>query len=297
MKKYESVKLVGVPLDAVGVEADFGRLELRHRLKHGGGGIAVSSLKQEIYAWFGFNRSLLLAEALDYASDLQDLVSIATQRPAAFGVLRFYDSSWDHAASDPQKRLRAELYGEWRVKTQTYKRDPRSSDMLFTFEQLGGIEGVKRWMTAAEKYRELLGRVMVTRYSQEPVVQDIVLNRVAPLEAFHRLWSGVGENKMNLADRLDALIAYAGEPFEKLIGAGNASKWRQKAKSHRHDIAHHLGRHTGLDAAELFYIGQGAYWLFVICMLREARAPREVFDHMTTCQRFLWEAKEIQGIL
>ncbi|GHH61524.1 hypothetical protein GCM10017774_87820 [Lentzea cavernae] len=169
--------------------------------------------------------------------------------------------------------------------------------MLFTFEQLGGIDGVSRWMTAAERYREFLGRVMATRYAKESMIQDEMLNRIASLEAFHRTWSGIGENQMNLVRRLEGLVDHAGEPFEKLVGAGKTSTWCQKAKNHRNDIAHHLGRHPDLDVTELFYVGQAAYWLFTICMLREAGAPQEVFDHMVACRHFIWESSEIQGIL
>lgn len=144
----------------------------------------------------------------------------------------------------------------------------------------------------AERCREFLGRVMATRYAKESMVQDEVLNRIASLEAFHRTWSGIGENQMNLVRRLERLADHAGEPFEKLVGAGKAS-----AKNHRNDIAHHLGRHPDLDVTELFYVGQAAYWLFIICMLREAGAPQEVFDHMVTCRHFIWESGEIQVIL
>jgi hypothetical protein len=117
---------------------------------------------------------------------------------------------------------------------------------------------------------------------------------VASLEALHKHWSGRSEK---LVDALQELAAYAGAPFEQLVGLGKVTTWCQKAKDERHDIAHHLGRQPHLDMSELFYIGQGAYWLFVMCLLREAQAPQAVFDHLESCDSFRFESRELQGIL
>lgn len=170
--------------------------------------------------------------------------------------------------------------------------------MLFTFDQFGGIAGVERWMQTAARYRELLGRVMNTLYTPFMFVQDRILHRVASLEAFHKQWSGKSTGQ--LITRLEELATYAGEPFAKLVGQTeqnqNVVAWCEKAKAARHKVAHHWGRQTQ-DGAELYFIGQAAYWLFVICLLREAQAPQAVFDHLVTAGSFRFESQEIQGIL
>lgn len=71
----------------------------------------------------------------------------------------------------------------------------------------------------------------------------------------------------------------------------------KKAKDYRNDIAHHLARYPGVEAAEMHYVWQAAYWLFVLCLLREAEAPQACFDRLVQSQRFLFEAEEIRRFL
>lgn len=149
--------------------------------------------------------------------------------------------------------LPVELFMEWIAKVEPGLKPLRERHMLFTFDQFGGMAGVERWMPVAERYRELLGRVMNTIYPSSMFVQDRVLNRVASLEALHKQWSG---RSAKLVDALQELPAYADAPFEHLVGSGKVTTWCQKAKDERHDIAHHLGRQPHLDMSELFYIGQ-----------------------------------------
>jgi hypothetical protein len=42
----------------------------------------------------------------------------------------------------------------------------------------------------------------------------------------------------------------------------------------------------------MYFTAEAAYWLFVLCMLREIQAPRPVFDHLERCPRFLWAKKK-----
>ncbi|MEU4763324.1 hypothetical protein AB0H12_08710 [Actinosynnema sp. NPDC023794] len=47
----------------------------------------------------------------------------------------------------------------------------------------------------------------------------------------------------------------------------------------------------------MHYVGQAAYWLFVLCLLRGAEAPEACFDRLVQSQRFLFEAEEIRRLL
>lgn len=47
-------------------------------------------IRQDNYVKFDFATALELNEAIDLASDLQDLISIATMRPAAFKTLLMF---------------------------------------------------------------------------------------------------------------------------------------------------------------------------------------------------------------
>lgn len=288
-------RIVGMQQEPRTVELPFGRLELRHVVRPPMGDMTGLRMSQDVFARFDFEGLRPLTEAIDHASELQDLVSIATQRPAAFGGILLHQEAWNRQTPKGRTvRRPVQLYSEWRV-TADLKKASRRDDFLFTFEEFGGIEGVGRWMRVAETYRELLGRMMMTRYAKESTVQDVVVSRVATLEGFDR--QRFGGNQTKLLTRLKRLAGHAGAPFERLVGADKVTAWCTKAKDYRHDIAHHLARFPGVDGAEMHYVGQGAYWLFVLCLLREAEAPEAVFDRLVQSQRFLFEAEEIRSFL
>ncbi|MEV1116133.1 HEPN domain-containing protein [Actinosynnema sp. NPDC049800] len=289
-------RIVGVLHEPQTVELSFGKLELRHVVRPPVGDITAMHMSQNVFARFNCGRRRLLSDVIDYASDLQDLVSIATQRSAAFGGILLHQEAWNRpTANGGMVERPARLYSQWRVKPEEERVPRRRDDFLFTFAELGGIEGVGRWMVVAEKYRELLSRMMMTRYAKDTIVQDIVISRMATLEGFDRQRFGGSQTK--LLTRLKRLAGHAGAPFEQLVGADNVTVWCTKAKDYRDDIAHHLARYPGVKAAEMHYVGQAAYWLFVLCLLREAEAPVAVYNRLVQSQRFLFEAEEIQSFL
>jgi hypothetical protein len=63
----------------------------------------------------------------------------------------------------------------------------------------------------------------------------------------------------------------------------------------RHDLAHGLGKTTPAPA-EQYYVAESAYWLFVMCLLRESRAPEAAFTHMTTSQVYGWARDRLHEI-
>ena len=100
-------------------------------------------------------------DLLDWASDLQDLVSICTQRTAGFEFVRFWRPDAYREAADGQVLpIGIDMFAEWNVKPDRPPADVQKNDLLFTFEDFGGIDGIRRWMnTAHVSNRETRGRL------------------------------------------------------------------------------------------------------------------------------------------
>ena len=162
--------------------------------------------------------------------------------------------------------------------------------MAFTFADLGGLDGVARWLEVAAKYRSTLGVVMNTSYRRTMFVNDRLLERLAALEGFHRIRSGM--EAPVLQTRLPDLTDLAGAPFEQLVG--NVAAWRRRASAERNNIAHHKGRLVHQSSSDMYFTAEAAYWLFVLCMLREAQAPQPAFDHIVRCARFTWAMRKLR---
>lgn len=275
-------------IDPQTIRTASGALSLAQWRGFEGDGLNERSLTQSMLFHFEADRSMSVADIVDVASDLQDLVSIGTKATAAFEYLHLYTDGHRDSFGN-KKGIR--LLAPWHAKRDKVGLHPY--DMAFTFDELGGMEGVRRWLDAAEAHRPGLGMVMNTRYVRM-FTGDRFLHRVAALERMYEQWSG--NNTTVLVDRLKQLCEFAGSPVQGLVP--DVEVWCEKAKSERHNVAHHLGRIIHQDPGELFYSSEVAYWLFVVCLLRLSGAPDAVFDHISRnpSVQFLAEAMGVKTL-
>lgn len=229
----------------------------------------------------------------DRVSDFQDLLTIATGKVANIQTFHFthHDIPPTSLAGTPIGKAKEKLgyYSRWSNRDD---HDDRLSPhaMLFTFDDLGGIEGVQRWMQFAESYRSELSRVMATRYNNQMFLEDRVTNCVAALESFDRTRRGAPHGTAVLLKRLQECVAFAGAPFTDLLGGESVEDWTKRAKNHRNALDHHLDafrNDTGTVEREL---GDQLLWLATLCFLRQAGAPEAVFEKVDRNANFRWVA-------
>jgi hypothetical protein len=278
------------PIEPLTISIPQGTLRLGQGRGMTGDGITSRTLTQTAGFHLRFNNTLPLDDVIDLASDLQDLVSIGTDRPATFERFLLWHPDPQHELPDePAASEPVEYLAQWRAQPSDHKHPPSEYDMAFTFRQLGGIDAIATWLDVAAKYRTMLGTVMSTSYADRMFVNDRLLERMAALEGFHRVRTGM--DAPVLQSRLPDLTDLAGAPFEQLVG--NVVAWRRRAAAERNNIAHHQGRFVHGSSGEMYVTAEAAYWLFVVCLLREMQAPQPVFDHLVRCPRFLWAKKRL----
>lgn len=218
---------------------------------------------------------------LSHASALQDLVSIGTGKKAAFKSIRLLRPDVESSSGDTPPLHRIDLFAHWQVKNSSKPKRLTSHTMPFSLTQLGGVEGISRWLNAVAEHSPALSRVMTTRYGST-YVGDLFLNCAAALEGYDRDRHG---DDIYYIERLKRCVAHAGDPFAYLVGDTDA--WALAVKNRRNDLAHH---NPGVEAAptEQRLLGSSAYWLFVFCLLRDALAPDAVFDNIKQVDSFDW---------
>jgi len=313
---FEQLSIKSEPVENQVCSIPAGELTLQHSVRHSDRHIAGQSVSQHVQAKFDFKSPIPLDRALDAASDLQDLLTFANDRVCAFESVHFSHPDLEHEwESGKTHRLSARLFAQWRAKA---KINPRrlhlDHDMCFTYAQLGGAEGVGRFMCAINDYRSQVGRVSNTRYNTSMFLQDILLARVASLESFHAAKypnkkvsyttknGKVKQRPLTLLERLEEVVATAGDPFTEIFGADadgarRLTAWLEKAKDERNNVAHHLGRDLHGNAAELFYVAEAAYWLFVIAMMREASSPADAIEHLRKNRRLAFTGEQLRSFL
>ncbi|WP_214323065.1 HEPN domain-containing protein [Nonomuraea sediminis] len=279
----KAIDLKVVPLDDQTALLADGTLRLTHSIRVSGDRITGRSLAQKFYFRIDSTRVAGTQDLLERISDLQDLVSIATGRTAEIDGLRYWNSALaNHERDDNAHPRPVEFFAKWNNRdTSKTPGSMRLQDIYFTFEQFGGVEGVARWLDQVERYRSALGRVVSSRYAPSMFTSDRLLSYAAALEFLDRVnhTSGV------FAQRMARCATLAGSPFLALIG-GDVQRWIKAVKDHRNDIAHHGGTHVKQSNSAQFFLARSLYWVFVLCILREARAPEAVFQQITKHDAF-----------
>jgi ApeA N-terminal domain 1/Apea-like HEPN len=278
------------PIEPFSVPIGQGTLRLEQTRGSGGDGTTSLTLTQGAQFHAEFNEVLPLAEVVDLASDLQDLVSIGTDRSAAFERFALWHPTFSVERGGRPRRQPIEYFAEWNAQPDQKKHPPTEYSMAFTFAELGGMDGVASWLAVASKYRTMLSYVMNTRYERRMFVQDRLLDRVAALEGFHRAWKA---GRKSLMTRLKELADLAGHPFEELVG--DVSGWCRRAKDERNNVAHHKGSSVHQSGSDVLFTAEAAYWLFVLCILRVMQAPSAAFDHIIRCLGFEWVKEGLRG--
>lgn len=263
-----------------------GELTLTHLRGFTGDGLRSRTLTQSMHLSWKLASEASLAEVVDLAGDLQSLISIGTHCDAAYDYLHLYHKSLSHNGRPHAVRV----IGPWLARPDDNRRDLHPHDMAFTFADIGGIDGICRWLDAAATYRSMVGHVMNTRHVD--MFTDVKLAfRVAALHGLHTVWKG---KERNLLVALTQLADLAGSPFTALTGDPHA--WCAKAKNERNNLAHHYQRLIHQTSTDLYYSAEVSYWLFVLCMMRLADLPPTAIDRVTQCPDFEWLRQQLGTI-
>ncbi|MGI5421217.1 HEPN domain-containing protein [Actinomadura luteofluorescens] len=267
-----------------------GELRIRHGYRTEAKTSREYTLTQSADVKFSFTSTLTLSKALDFASDLQDLVAIATDRASAFKEILLYHPSF--ATSHGHQNIR--LYRQQIAKVEPEKTLAGDS-VAFRFEDFGGIEALARWINTCNTYRSHLGRVMATKHQRRLYLEDRFFGRAVALESLHRAHTGIAER--NYVDRIKDYIANVEDQFRQLVPIGRFDTWAKTVKDDRNNIAHHLGRNIHQDQSELYYFGEAVYWLFILNYLKITGVPVAVFDQIIDNRHFKWTAERMADLL
>ncbi|WP_129827887.1 HEPN domain-containing protein [Streptomyces albidoflavus] len=263
-------------------------ISLSQVLRLTGDGVSSHTVSQEYSFRIDTPEVETVTELIDMASDLQDLVSIATNRTASFDKMNFRHPGLKiEREGKPDYLPPIDFYAAWSAQGDNQKA-PRN--MVFKFSDLGGMPAVGEWAKVARTHRSALGRVMATRYSKSMYVSDRMLNRAASLESLDR---HINPDKVHFKRMLLRCADLAGDQFKELIA--DQDRWADLVKRDRHDIAHHLGRNR--ESTEQFFLSETLYWLFIMCMLREMRAPESAFASLSTFSEYRWLATKVGAIV
>ena len=269
--------------------------QLEHIAKTGGTDFVERHVSEDFVVRVKLAGKLPLNELLAIASHLQDLVTIATGRRAAFAdvELRHPDAVYERGGK-PALALPIKMYARWVVKSENDRKPLKPADVVFTLDDLGGVDTITRWLQVAEMHASALGRVMVARYSDSSYASDNLLNAAAGLEGYDRDKYEEGKDTdTNFVDRIKRCVEDAGDVFADLVP--NAGLFAKLLKKHRVAVAHHLSGAEG--STQQILLSQAAAWLLFICLLRDAGACKQVFEEIKDRQDWRRLKRQVAEVL
>ncbi len=235
---------------------------------------------------FQFERPVVLDEVLKACAALQYVLTIGADSPAPITSLLLRHSKRDaEPEADQSDSGLVNLFIKWHG-----SEDLRDDDemlryhMLFTFEQLGGIEALARWFDVYEKYSTVIDTVMASWL--HPVLFDMnrFFNAVTSAEALARIRAQ--RQNVNFKRELASLCELAGHELTQLVG--NVDSWISRVITLRNNKVVHPGiwSDSQLWPSDLYWIAESIYCLVIMCLLRVMETPNETLARFPAHRRF-----------
>ena len=215
--------------------------------------------------------------------DLQALVSIAK------GEAVHVEGTSIIQEGAPEARLSA----SYRPVLRRGAQQLRHSD-LFTMQELGGIEGIARWLNVLHSRKYLITALLVDRYRQPVFIIDRTSHLLIACEAYQRhFMADPGKKIYNLGKEvLDPMLYRAGRPFEEWVG--KPEDWKKKVNEIRNNygVAHLQGYAGNSPASPGFHlINEQLYLLVVSCLLSECGVSEDTRCKVAERMRSDWKIR------
>ena len=148
-------------------------------------------MRSNPYVRIEYPRPIAHQDALNEIGLIQDLITMCTDRPCGVRSLHF------GREDIPERAMNGRAVGtrkqiEYRAAQVSPARqegtDPlKRHRILLSFDEVGGLPMLSRWLTAAPRFSPVLGSLMSSRYQSKMYVENRFLNMTAAAESLHRL--------------------------------------------------------------------------------------------------------------
>ncbi len=235
-----------------------------------------------------------LRSILQLCSALQDIVTIGAFAPSRFICLRLgvpgsNADAYPLGMEKSQVQLYAGLKGS---NISDSENEPIPHGMLFTFDDIGGIDGVAKWIEAAGKFQMAISALMNYWYVPAQTEESKFFNVIAAAEALARVRTR--RQNLNLGRELKSLTCTAGHAFEALVGDTN--RWVSEIVQVRNNNVVHSGLRGYADGFRLSMLSDSVYFLVVLCLLRECEVSADASNRVQEHHRFRKLATQLQDV-
>lgn len=228
------------------------------------------------FGWCGPSR--VIEDLILTAVKIRDLLSLAINAPAEMGAV--YVQNENHTrpvGPDSDDLLSFELIRRWAPSTVSYPTQHiESRDILFSFADIGGLEGIGEWLAIADAYSVVIQSLTALHFIPRDFLDARLLTAAAAADALARIHTSGSARYYD--DRLAHLQKLAGQVFADLVSDG--ALWRKVVVEARNNVAHGDAREDYQNfRPPTEHITASLYYLVLLCLLRLAGVPEGPFDN------------------
>ena len=227
-----------------------------------------------------------LSKITNVCSSLRNLLTICAHAPSDI-----LDAKLTHADLDRP----IDLYTKWiGAGAQTERGEDaliRRSRMAFTFDDIGGLEGIRSWLKLVNRDSVVVA-LLVSHWYVPPLYQEQrYFNAVVAAETLLRIRKK--EQQVNLKKGLQELAGEVEAVFTPLVGDFTA--WAREVVRTRDNFVVHPGLRGNSDGYRLYLLSESIYLLVVLTLLRECGVSLDSLNNIRNHEHFSWLADELSS--
>ena len=230
-----------------------------------------------------------LASILSTCSSLRHLLTICTHSPSFIIATELTHPDCVLPQMKSQS-LPINVYSQW-IGTERSTTNERihPSTILFTFDDLGGLDGIRRWLEIADKYASLISTLVSHWYVPKLFQEHRYFNAVVAAETLVRIRKN--EQNVRLKVELLGLCHEMRNLFEPLVG--NLNKWVAEVVQTRTNMVMHPGLRGSSNGYRLYLLSESIYILVVLSLFRECGVSDDTLTSIQNNQHFMWLSERL----
>ena len=240
-----------------------------------------STVEHKCALEYRFHEAQPLAKIMQVCSAFRNLVTICVRAPSAI-----LDTKLTH----PDVDRPVDFYTRWiGAGSPNDGQAIDRSEMLFAFDDIGGLEGIRAWLNLAGKYSVVVA-LLVSHWYVPPLYQEQrYFNAVVAVETLIRIQRN--KNSITLRKALGDFVQEVDSLFGPLVG--DLKGWTQEVVRTRDNYVVHPGLRGNSDGYRLYLLSESIYVLVVIALLRECDVSDHSLKNIQNHEHFKWLAAEL----
>lgn len=281
-----NVQISYTPIKPDVTNASWGELALTFPWTLRGDRFFESAIEHDCSVELRFTAPHTLENIFTFTSSLWHLVTIGIDSPTSILSMTLSHAKQTH---------KIELYAQWNESgVQGSTATIHQRKMLLTFDEIGGLEGMARWLAVAGNYHTVTGTLVSHWYRPKMYVENQYMNVLVAAETLLRIRLGLGKRRFKLAPELTQLARETSGLFQDLVG--DVDSWVKKIVQTRANRVVHPGLHDPGDGRRLQLLAESIYFLVVLVLFVECDVPQETLSTIVNHDRVSWLGRELKDL-